>query len=150
MKVILLEDIKGVGKKEQIINAADGYARNFLFPKKLALEANPANLAELERKHKKEDKKRADDIESAKKIKEKLESITLLLHVKTGETGKLFGSVTNAEIAEELLRQHGIELDKKKISIPVPIKNVGEASAHAKIHMEINAEIKINVIGDKK
>jgi len=145
MKVILLDDIKGVGKKEQIIDAADGYAKNFLFPKKLAIEATKNNLTALENKKKSIEAKRVSELEAAKALKNRLESLRLAIYVKTGEKGKLFGSVTNSEIAEALMSQHGVEIDKKRISIPEPIKSLGEKTADIKLYMDINAKLKLNV-----
>ena len=145
MKVILLADIKGVGKKEQIIEASDGYAINFLFPKKLALEASKANLAVLDAKNRNIEMKRQSDLEAARALKAKLEALLLKLVVKTGEKGKLFGSVTNAEISEALVSQYSIDIDKKKIVISDPIKSVGEKTVEVKILNDINAKLKINV-----
>ena len=145
MKVILLADIKGVGKKDQLLDAADGYARNFLFPKKLAVEATKGNLTMLEDKKKSVENKRVHDLESANALKIKLESISVDVFVKTGGKGKLFGSVTNSEISEALIAAHGIEVDKKKISFTEPIKSIGEKTVDIKIYTDITAKLKIIV-----
>jgi len=145
MKVILLADIKGVGKKDQLLEAADGYARNFLFPKKLAVEATKTNITALENKKRSAENKRVNDLESARALKTRLEELSVDVFVKTGGKGKLFGSVTNSEIAEALLSHHSIEIDKKKVSIPEPIKSVGEKTVDVKIYTDITAKLKIIV-----
>jgi large subunit ribosomal protein L9 len=146
MNVILLEDVKGVGKKEQIINAADGYARNFLFPKKLAVEATKENVAALERKKKAEVNKRQKEVEAAIELQKRLQSTNILIKVKTGENGKMFGSVTTAEIAEAISAQAGLNIDKKKITLPSAIKSVGEYAADVRLHTDVTAKVVIEVI----
>ena len=115
MKVILLDNIKGVGKKDEVINASDGYARNFLLPKKLAVEANSANMNKLKAKQDSNQYRKNVEKEEAQKIAEKLKGILLKISVKAGENGKIFGSITSKEIAENLKSQYQIEVDKKKI-----------------------------------
>ena len=138
MKVILLDNIKGVGKKDQIINASDGYARNFLFPKKLAVEANNENLAKA---FKKETEKN-----EASKIAEKINKITLKITVKAGENGKIFGGVTAKEIAESLKNEHKIEIDKKKVALPETIKNIGTYTVDIKLYEGIVAKLQLNIV----
>jgi len=145
MKVILLEDVKGVGKKDQIIDAADGYVRNFLFPKKLALEASKANLAALEKKKKGAEAQRVKDLEDARAMKAVLEEKTLQISQKTGDGGRLFGSVTNKEVAQILLEQEGIDIDRKKITIPEVIKKVGEHTAEIRLHTDVTAILKLEI-----
>jgi len=145
MKVILLEDVKGVGKKDQIIDAADGYVRNFLFPKKLALEANKANLATLEKKKKGAEAQRIKDLEDARAMKAVLEEKTLQISQKTGDGGRLFGSVTNKEVAQILLEQEGIDIDRKRITIPEVIKKVGEHTAEIRLHTDVTAVLKLEI-----
>ena len=146
MKVILLQDIKGVGKKDEVINASDGYATNFLFPKKLALPADAGNMGRLQNKkdsmaHKKEvDKAKAE--ETAKKI----EQILLTLKVKAGENGKIFGGVTSKEIAENLKKEYNIEVDKKKILLKETIKNIGTFNIEIKLFEGVNATLKLKII----
>ena len=111
MKVILLQDIKGVGKKEQIINANDGYARNYLFPKKLAVEANAGNLGNLKAKQESNQYRKDVEKEEATKLANKIKDLTLVIKVKAGENGKIFGGVTSKEIAENLKKQYQIEVD---------------------------------------
>ena len=125
MKVILLQDIKGVGKKEQIINANDGYARNYLFPKKLAVEANAGNLGNLKAKQESNQYRKDVEKEEATKLANKIKDLTLVIKVKAGENGKIFGGVTSKEIAENLKKQYQIEVDKKKIILAETIKNLG-------------------------
>ncbi|MCL2592307.1 MAG: 50S ribosomal protein L9 [Defluviitaleaceae bacterium] len=142
MKVILLEDIKGVGKKGDIINASDGHARNFLLPRKLAVEATAKNLNDLELKKKAEEQRKADELQEAQDFKAKIETKTVEISVKTGDGGRLFGSVTNKEVAEALASQTGIVIDKKKISVGA-IKSVGEFSADIKLHPKVSSSLKL-------
>ena len=125
MKVILLDNIKGVGKKDEVINASDGYARNFLFPKKLAVEANAENMSKLKNKQASVQHKKDVEKEKAEEIANKLKDITLTIKVKAGENGRIFGGVTAKEIAENLKQQYKIEIDKKKIVLNEAIKNLG-------------------------
>jgi len=145
MKVILLQDVKGVGKKDQMIEAADGYARNFLFPKKLAVEATKANIASLESKKKSAEQTRVKDLEDARALKTALEEKTITIAQKTGEGGRLFGSVTNKEVAQALKDQEGIDIDRKKITIPEAIKKVGEYTADIKLHTDVSASLKLEI-----
>ena len=133
MKVILLDNIKGVGKKDEIINASDGYARNFLFPKKLAVEANNENMSKLKAKKQSEQYKKDVNKENAEKIAKKLDDITLTIKVKAGENGKIFGGVTSKEISEELKKQYKIDIDKKKIILNENIKNLGSFDISMKL-----------------
>lgn len=146
MKVILLADIKGVGKKDQVINASDGYARNFLFPKKLALEANNENMAKLKAKNESKAYKKEMDIKEAKAVKEKMEKILIKMQVKAGGNGKIFGGVTAKEIAETLKKEYSIEIDKKKVLLPETIKNLGTFTVDVKLYEGIIAKLKIDVI----
>lgn len=146
MKVILLEDVKSVGKKGELVNASDGYAKNFLFPKKLAVEATKSNLNDFELKQKAEAKRKKEKLEQAQNMAKELENKTVTVKVKTGENGKLFGSVTNKEVAEEIVKQTGMQIDKKKVSIGDPIKMVGERTAVIKLHPKVSAEITIKIV----
>ena len=141
MKVILLENIKGVGKKDEIINASDGYARNFLFPKKLALEANNENLAKLKAKQASNDYR-----QEAMKMAEKLKGILLKVKVKAGENGKIFGGVTAKEISDELKKQYNFDIDKKKIEIKDTIKTLGTITINIKLYEGIIGNLKVDVI----
>ncbi len=146
MKVILKADIKGVGKKDQIINASDGYARNFLFPKNLAVEANKENMSKLKAKQDSNAFKKSQEKEEAKKIAEKLSKIQLKIPVKSGENGKIFGGVSAKEIAELLKENYKIEIDKKKIELKETIKTLGARTIQIKLYEGITGNLKIDVI----
>ncbi len=145
MKVILLDNIKGVGKKDEIINASDGYARNYLFPKKLAVEANNENLSKLKAKQNSQEFKKNNEREDAKELANKLNDITLKIEVKAGENGKIFGGVTAKEIAENLKSKYNIEIDKKKIVLQETIKNIGTFTVDVKLFEGVVGKMKINV-----
>ena len=146
MKVILLQDIKGVGKKDQIINANDGYARNYLFPKKLAVEANAGNLGNLKAKQESNQYRKDVEKEEATKLANKLKDITLVLKVKAGENGKIFGGVTSKEISEILKTQYKIEIDKKKIMLNETIKVLGTTTVDIKLYEGIIGKLKVQII----
>lgn len=148
MKVILLEDIKGVGKKDQVINASDGYARNFLLPKKKAVEANAENMSKLNAKNNSIAYKKELDLKEAKVIAEKMKNIELVIQVKAGENGKIFGGVTSKEIAEELKKAHNIEVDKKKILLNENIKNLGRFSVDIKLNEGVMAKLTISIVSE--
>lgn len=146
MKVILLADIKGVGKKDEVINASDGYARNFLFPKNLALEANKENMAKLKSKNDAKAYQKEMDIKAAKEIAEKINKITMKLEVKAGENGKIFGGITAKEIAENLKKEYNINIDKKKVLLSETIKTIGTHNVEIKLYEGIIAKLKLNVV----
>ncbi len=148
MKVILLQDIKGVGKKDQIINANDGYARNYLFPKKLAIEANAGNLGNLKAKQESNQYRKDVQKEEAIKLAEKIKNINLTITVKAGESGKIFGGVTAKEIAENLNNQYKIDIDKKKIILPETIKVLGTFTVDIKLYEGIIGKLKVEIIAD--
>ena len=147
MKVILKADIKGVGKKDEVINASDGYARNFLFPKNLAVEANTENMNKLKAQKDANQFKKDTEKEEAKKLAEKLKKIMVTIKVKTGENGKIFGGVSAKEIAENLETQHNIKIDKKKIELKETIKVLGTQMVNVKLFDGVVGTIKVNVIG---
>ena len=146
MKVILLDNIKGVGKKDEIINANDGYARNFLFPKNLAVEANAENMNKLNNKKSSEQHKKDVEKDKAQQIANKMKDITLTIKVKAGDNGKIFGGVTAKEIAENLKSQYSIEIDKKKIVLNETIKNLGVFNVSVKLFEGIVGNLKVSVI----
>lgn len=148
MKVILKADIKGVGKKDEIINASDGYARNFLFPKKLAVEANKENMSKLKAKQDSVKYQKDQEREEALKISERLSKITLKIKVKAGENGKIFGGVSSKEISQELLSQYKIEINKKKIDLKETIKTLGVHNIDIKLFEGIVGKLKIEVIAE--
>ncbi len=145
MKVILLEDVKGVGKKDQIIDANDGYAKNFLLPKKLAVLADKNNLTKMDNIKKIEDAKKQEEYDNALALGKEIESKTLKINVKLGSNGKLFGTVTNKEIASALKEQSNIEIDKKKIILSSPIKTLGEIEVTVKLHPKVSVTLKIAI-----
>lgn len=149
MKVILTQDVKGVGKKDQILEVNDGYARNFLIPKKLGVQASTANLALLKSKQDSRDFKRQEDKKEAEQIKEKLEKIRLDIKVKSGENGKIFGGVTSKEISDVLKDKYSINIDKKKIELKETIKTVGITKVDIKLFEGVIGKVKVNVIPEK-
>lgn len=144
MKVILMKDIKSVGKKGDVINAADGYARNYLFPRKLAEEATDANMHILNRKDENERKKKTSEIEEAQKLANDIKDKVIKIVMKAGENGKLFGAITTKDIAVALNKQCNLEIDKKKI-VTDTIKLLGTYDVEIKIYPEISTKIKVLV-----
>lgn len=145
MKVILQADVKGTGKKGQILEVADGFARNFLFPKKLAVEATTGNLQDISHKKALEDRRKEKEKEEAVQLGQKVNTLQVEVTTKTGEGGRLFGSVTSKEIAEALKKQHGLDVDKRKLDIKEPIKALGSYEVPLKIHPEVTAKLKVVV-----
>ena len=146
MKVILKENIKGVGKKDEVINASDGYARNFLFPKNLAVEANAENMSKLKAKQNSNAFKKSQEKEEAQRIADKLSKILLKIKVKAGANGKIFGGVSSKEIAENLEKQYQIKVDKKKIDLKDAIKTLGTFNIDIKLFDGVVGKIKIDII----
>ena len=144
MKVVLLSDVKGHGKKGELCNVSDGYARNFLFPKKLAVEADNAALNELNNREESAAHHKQEEIKPAKETAAKLEGKTVVIKAKAGSGGRLFGSVTSKEIAQEIKNALGIEIDKKKMNAP-DIKNFGEYTAEIKLYQGIVAKLTVKV-----
>ena len=145
MKVILLEDVKGVGKKDQVLDCSDGYVRNFLFPKKLAVEATKQNLHHLEKRLQNEADGRAKDLSDAKALKAFLEEKTVVMALKTGGGEKLFGSVTNKELAGAISEQLNIDIDRKKITLPDSIKTIGEHKVEIRLHTDVVASLSLTI-----
>lgn len=148
MKVILLTDIKGVGRKDEIINAADGYARNYLLPKKFAVEANTENMTKLNNKKEAASFKKDVEKQNAEDLAQKLKGIMLKLKVKAGENGKIFGGITAKEISENLKSQYNFVIDKKKIELKETIKTLGEFNVPIKLFEGVVASLKIQVISE--
>ena len=148
MKVILLNDIKGVGKKDQIIEASDGYARNYLFPKKLALEANNENMSKLKARQDSNQFKKDVQKKEAEALTVKLKGIMLKIKVKAGENGKIFGGVTSKEIAENLEKQYQIKVDKKKIDLKETIKTLGSLTVDIKLFEGVIGKVKVDIISE--
>ena len=145
MKVVFLQDVKGKGKKGEIKNVADGYAHNFLLKNKLAVEATPSALSALEGQKKKTEKEAAEELAAAKQLKEKLEQLTVELKAKSGNDGRLFGSVTTKQIAAQLEKSHGIKIDKRKMELEDAIRTLGYTNVPVKLHHEVVATLKVHV-----
>ena len=150
MRVILCADVKGQGKKDQVVEVSDGYARNFLFPKKLAIPADAKSLNEI--KNKEASKQHKLDVEkaTAMDIAKKLESIVVVFEYAAGPDKKLYGSVTAKDIADELSKKHGISIDKKKITLAEPIKSFGTFKAEAKLFTGVVGKITVEVVSKKQ
>ena len=148
MKVILTQDIKSVGKKGQIIDASDGYARNFLLPKKMAVIADATNLNELKTKQDANKYKHDMTMANAKELSEKMKSFELVFKIKAGENGKIFGSITSKDIATELAKKYFVEVDKKKICLDDAIKTIGVYNIEIKLFEGITGVLKVNVIAE--
>ena len=144
MKVILLQDVKGVGKKDQVVNASDGYARNFLFPQKLAVEATPGAMKGIEKMRKAEAEREAERRAQATATAESLRGKVINMTVKTGSQGRLYGSITSAEVAAELKKQHGVEIDKRDIKCE-NIRAVGDVEIEVRVYKDINAKMTVHV-----
>lgn len=145
MKVILLEDVKSLGKKGDTVNVSDGYARNMLLPKKLGVEATAKNLNELKLQKAHEDKVAAEKLEEAKAFARELEDKSVTVSIKVGEGGKVFGSVSTKEIAEAAKEQLGYEIEKKKMQLSTPIKVLGTTEVPIKLHPKVTAKLKVIV-----
>ena len=144
MKVILLQDVKGVGKKDTIVNAADGYARNFLFPQKLAVEATPGAMKGIEKMRKAEADREAERRAQATETAGKLRGQKINMQVKCGAQGRLYGSITSAEVATELEKQHGVKIDKRDIKCE-NIRAVGDVEIEVRVYKDINAKMTVHV-----
>ena len=146
MKVILLQDVKSQGKKDQIINVSEGYARNFLFPKKLAIPADAKAINDIKNKKSSEAHKIEVEKAAARELATKLEGITVKLNVEGGSEGRLYGAVTAKDIAEALKSQFGIEIDKRKIMLDAPIKAYGTYKIDAKLYQEVSGKVTVSVL----
>lgn len=146
MKVILIEDVKGSGKKGQVINVSDGHGKNFLIPKKLAVEATPEAISNWELQKKKAEQKRQGEVEAAQALGKKLENLAIKIPMKMGANGKMFGSVSTKEIAAAISSQGNIDIDKKKIVLSDPIKTAGVHKVAVKIYAEITAQISVEIV----
>ncbi len=145
MKVVLLQDVKALGKKDDIVTVNDGYARNFLLPRKLGVEATAANLNNLKQQQANAAFQAAEQLKAAQELASKIGSVKLEMPVKVGGNGKLFGALSSKEIADAMKQQFGIELDKKKIILDEPIKEVGERIIEVKLHKDVLAKLALNV-----
>ena len=145
MKVILLKDVKGQGVKGDILNVSVGYARNFLLKNNLAEEATKGNVQVLKAKQRSEEQSEQRELDKAEKLKESLANITVELKAKAGEAGRLFGSITNKQIAETLQKEHGHKIDRRKIDLDQPIRALGQTTVPVKLHPEVTGSIKVHV-----
>ncbi|WP_343247643.1 50S ribosomal protein L9 [Diplocloster hominis] len=145
MKVILLQDVKSLGKKGDTVNVNDGYARNFILPKKLGVEATTKNMNDLKLQKAHEEKQAQEIYDEALLLKAQIEKAQIKLSVKTGEGGKTFGSVSSKEIAQAAKEQIGLDIDKKKMQLPNPIKTIGTHGVPVKLHPKVTAELKVIV-----
>ncbi len=148
MQVILLKDVKGLGKAGEVKKVSDGYARNMLLPKKLVMEASESNIKVLERKRAEIEAQRAIDKQVADELKAKLENSTVTIRTKAGDGGRLFGAITSKDIAEAVEKDFKLQLDKKKIELQAPIKTVGEHEVELKLFTGVSAKLKVNVVGE--
>lgn len=148
MKVVLLQDVKGQGQKGDIINAAEGYARNFLIPRNLAVVASESKLKELSDQKAAQIRKKEREEDDARQMAARLEGLKVVVKTKAGEGGRLFGAVSNKDIAENLAQQHGINIDKKKIVLKEPIKSQGEHSVNIRLHPSVQASVNVLVQGE--
>ena len=145
MKVILLEDVKSLGKKGEVVKVSDGYARNMLFPKKLGIEATAGNMKNLEQKRKIDEKNAAEELKRAQEFAKDLETKSVTVGIKVGTGGKTFGSVSTKEIADAAKKQLGIEIDKKKMVLANPLRELGETQVPVKVHPKVTANLKVIV-----
>lgn len=145
MKVIFLEDVKGKGKKGEVKEVSDGYARNVLLKQKKAVEATAAELQKLNNNNKRAEANAAQELADAKKLKETMEKLTVELTAKLGKDGRLFGSITSKQIAEQLQKDHGIKIDKRKMDLKDAIRTLGVTNVNVKLHHEVTAVLKVHV-----
>lgn len=145
MKVILIEDVKSLGKKGEIVNVNDGYARNYVLPKKLGLEANSKNLNDLKLQKKNDEKVAKEKLDAAKALAKEIEDKEIVVKLEAGTSGKVFGSVSSKEIANEVKKQLDLEIDKKKITIVDPIKSLGNYNVKIKLHRDVTATLSVKV-----
>lgn len=146
MKVIFTEDVKGKGKKGEVKNVSEGYARNYLLKNNLAIEATPGNLKGLEAQKNKEKQKEQEEVKAAEQLRDELKKLEVTLKTKAGEGGRLFGSITSKQIAEELQKSHKIKIDKRKIELEQPIRSLGYTNVPVKLHNDVTGEIKVHVL----
>ncbi|HLT55806.1 MAG TPA: 50S ribosomal protein L9 [Bacillota bacterium] len=149
MKVIFLKDVKGKGKKGEVKNVSDGYARNYLLKNNLAEEATPANLKAWEARKRKNAELEQKEKEEAIQLKETLEKITVEIKAKAGDGGRLFGSITSKQIADTLAKQHGYKVDRRKMELEQPIRALGYTNVPVKLHPEVSGTIKVHVVEEK-
>ncbi len=145
MKVIFTKDVKGKGKKGEVKDVSTGYAQNYLLKNNLAVEATPGNMKQLQAKKQKQKEQAQEELEEAKRLKGTVEELTVELSAKSGEGGRLFGSITSKQIADELKKSHDIKVDKRKIELDEPIRALGYTNVPVKLHNEVTATLKVHV-----
>ena len=145
MKVILLKDVKGTGKKGEVKEVSDGYAKNFLLPKKMAVVADNTNIKELNEKNKSKENKAQKEYEAAVELGKKMEDMAVTIYSNAGDGGRLFGWITSKDIAEQLKKQHSIEVDKRKVMLDEPIRALGSRFVEIKIHQKVTTKIRVDV-----
>ena len=145
MKVILLKDVKGTGKKGEVKEVSDGYARNFLLPKKMAKVADNQAVKELKEQNKSAEIKAQKEYEAAVELGKKMEELNVVIYAKAGDGGRLFGSITSKDIAEQIKKQHNIEVDKRKITLDEPIRVLGSRFVDIKIHQKVTTRLRVDV-----
>ena len=146
MEAVLLEDVKALGKKGQVVKVNDGYARNFILPKKLGIEATPKNLNDLKLQKANADKIAAEQLQAAKELAASLAEKSVTLSIRAGEGGKAFGSVSSKEIAKAITDQLGMEIDKKKLVVPEPLKTFGTHEVPVKLHKDVTGKLTVKVV----
>ncbi len=146
MKIILLQDEKKLGKKGDIVEASDGYARNYILPKKIGVEATPKNMNDLKLKKANEEKVAQELLDEAKRLAGELEAKQTIVRMKAGQNGKAFGSVSSKEIAAAVAEQHNLEIDKRRIQLPEPLKNFGDYELNVKLHPQVTAKLYVKVV----
>lgn len=146
MKVILQQDVKTLGKKGDLVEVSEGHARNFLFPRKLAVEATTGNVKTLEARKQKEAEKKEEEKKQAQALGEKLSKLEVKIQAKTGENGRLFGSITSKDIADAIKTASGLEIDKRKIDLEDPIKNLGTYPLKVKLHRDVTTEVRVSIV----
>lgn len=145
MKVILKQDVKGLGRKDDLVNVSDGYARNFLFPRGLAVEANESNLNIVKTRKEAEKSKKDRELAQARKLAEELRNVEVVIRAKTGENGKLFGSITSKDISDKLKEDFRLDIDRKKIVMPDAIKSTGAYELDVKLYPEVSGRLKVRI-----
>ena len=146
MQIVLLEDVKALGKKGEIVKVSEGYARNFIIPKKLGVEKTTKNLNDLKLKKANEEKVAAQHLAEARELAEKLEKASVTLSIKAGDNGKAFGSVSGKEIGKAIQEQLGLDVDKKKLVLPEPLKTFGTHEVPVKLHRDVTAKLSVKVV----
>jgi large subunit ribosomal protein L9 len=149
MKVILLQDIKGTGTNGEVKEVADGYARNFLLPRKLAIPASPGNLNRLKDQQRRKQQRKEKELQTSEQLAEKINQITVTLSTKTGKEGRMFGSITSKQISQALKKSFQLEIDKKKILLDNPIRSLGVAKVTVKLQPEVFATLSVQVVAEK-